>query len=414
MSDERIRWLVDTLKVALRLLDVTNRAIETKNGWSHGYLSRLFGGTIELRLDHVFAILDAIGVSAAEFFLLAYPTPPVPLSPPASRLYQLLRRFQANDPAPLAASLTALPGVPLLPGTPARKPDLADVRGRETAKRALEVVAAGAHHLLLLGPPGTGKTMLARRLPGILPPLAPEEAGELTEIYLAAAEALPAGLLPDRPFRSPHIGIGAAGLVGGGVLPRPGEASLAHHGVLFLDDLARFHRPALDALRQPLEEGFVTVDRARARRRFPARFSLLATLATGSRRRFAVPLLEGFDLHVEVPAVPLSELRSTAGESSAAVARRVAAARALQRERFAAACPTPVNAAMGDDAVHSFCRLDSTGHALLERAFAGLDLSARTVNGILKVARTLADLAGSTEVQPVHLAEAIQYRGLGR
>ncbi len=314
-------------------------------------------------------------------------------------------------------------------------PDLAEVRGQDGAKRALEIAAAGGHNLLFIGPPGCGKTMLARRLPALLPPLSRTEAIEVTKIHSLAAATPPAGLLMRRPFRSPHATVSTAGLVGGGSIPRPGEASLAHGGVLFLDELPEFRRDALEALRQPLEEGRLTVVRTRASLTFPARFALLAAMnpcrcghlgdprhecrctpneVIRYRGRVSGPLLDRIDLHVEVPALSLAEINGPPGDSTAEVAARVAAARERQRLRFPRHAPAPCNAALGSARLRRHCRLESAAQSLLDVAFDRLGLSARAVDRILKVSRTIADLAGQDSIAAAHVAEAIQYRTLDR
>ncbi len=318
---------------------------------------------------------------------------------------------------------------------PGSLPDLADVRGQEVAKRALEVAAAGGHNLLFVGPPGAGKTLLARTMPGLLPPLTVEEAIVVTKIHSLAADLPPSGLVTRRPFRSPHPGISAAGLVGGGPVPRPGEVSLAHGGVLFLDELAEYRRDALEALRQPLEDGTVTVVRTRARLSYPARFTLLAAMnpcpcghlgdprhpcrcpppvVERYRARISGPLLDRIDLHVEVPAVRLHDLGVRSAERSAEVAARVRAARERQGFRFGPSHPTPCNAALTAGELEAACPLEPGAGDLLAAAFERLGLSARAHARILKVARTIADLAGTGRISASQVAEAIQYRALDR
>jgi len=322
---------------------------------------------------------------------------------------------------------------PLAAPTKSGAPDLIDVRGQETAKRALEIAAAGGHNLLFIGPPGSGKTMLARRIPGLLPPLTREEALAVTKIHSIALDRPPCGLASERPFRAPHHGISNAGMIGGGAgVPRPGEITLAHHGVLFLDELPEFQRYALEALRQPLEEGVVMLVRAYARLEFPARFQLLAAMnpcpcghlgdarhdcecsPQGVRRyraRISGPLLDRIDMHVEVPAVPVQKLQEVAsGTSTAEALGRVLSARTRQTERG----QSFVNADLNPSEIETHCRLDARGQSLLEAAFDRLGLSARALHRIQRVARTIADLDGTESLKSEHLAEAIQYRTLDR
>ena len=314
--------------------------------------------------------------------------------------------------------------------------DLAEVIGQEQARRALEVAAAGGHHILFMGPPGAGKSMLARRLPGILPSMGPEEALETTCIYSVSTRVpRPFGLLSRRPFRAPHHTTSAAALIGGGASPQPGEASLAHNGVLFLDELTEFRRDVLEALRQPLEDRHVTVARAQATLSFPASFQLVAAAnpcpcgylgdtrrecgctppaVQRYRARLSGPLLDRLDLQVTVPAVPWRELSADRrGEASEIVARRVAETRQRQVRRYEDGGPH-CNGEMGSDAIRRWAKPDPDGRRLLEHASRGLGLSARAYHRILRVARTIADLAGDEQISSNHLAEAIAYRSLDR
>ncbi len=315
--------------------------------------------------------------------------------------------------------------------------DFADVRGQLHAKRALEVAAAGGHNLLMIGPPGSGKSMLANRMPTILPELTLAEALETTAVY-SVSNQLPSNsaLVTTRPFRAPHHTVSNVALIGGGTYPKPGEVSLAHHGVLFLDELPEFSKHALEVLRQPLEEGQVSIARTAAAVTYPCRFMLLAAMNPCPCGYFADPaknctcmphqihkylgkisgpLLDRFDIHLEMPSVNYQELTGQEeSESSTAIRQRVASGRALQAQRYAHHDPTMVNAHLNARMVRQYCQLDNSGQSIIKAAIDRLGLSARAYHRLLKVARTIADLEDSDTIAARHVSEAIQYRALDK
>lgn len=344
----------------------------------------------------------------------------------ARSLIELLNHFKG-------VQLLTRPEPLIAPDVQTTHPDMADIKGQESAKRALEIAAAGGHNLLMSGPPGSGKSMLARCLPGILPPLTPQEALDVSMIHSLSGTLPEGGLMRTRPFRDPHHSASMAALVGGGHQVRPGEVSLAHLGVLFLDELPEFQRPALEALRQPIESGAAVVARASAHVTFPARFQLIAAMnpcrcghlddagqacsrapkcAEDYQNRLSGPLLDRIDLHVEVPQVPAADLSlPPPTEDSAAVKVRISAARVLQRDRLKALDSTArTNSEADGQMLDAITQLDGGAKALLAEAAQRMKLSARGYHRVQRVARTIADLDGAQAVLKVHVAEALSYR----
>ncbi len=395
----------------------------------------------ELSLDgalrHVRGVLPVADMARrqqlTELYVPAVDAPEAALIPdvqvyPVTSLQALvahLQGFERITPLPFVARMAPQPPPPVV--------DFAEIQGQEHAKRALEVAAAGGHNLMMIGPPGAGKTLMARALPGILPPLSLEEALEVTRIY-SVSDMLPADtpLIQQRPFRSPHHTISNAGLVGGGNWPRPGEISLSHRGVLFLDELPEFNSRVLEVMRQPMEDKLVTISRAQGSFTFPANFTLICamnpcpcgyfgdneracTCSMGIiqryRKRISGPLLDRIDIHIEVPRVSYEKLSSARrNETSATLAARIAGARERQHARLAANPALVCNADMGPAEIRQFCALREDSQALMRAAMRQMHLSARAYHRILKVSRTIADLEGVADIQAHHLAEALQYR----
>jgi magnesium chelatase family protein len=398
----------------------------------------------ELSLDgsvrHVRGVLPMAALARERGFRRIY-TPPSDAAEAA--LVPDLEVVPVASLTALVAHLSgAIPIQPQQPITPEALPvetqtDFAEIKGQEHVKRALEVAAAGGHNVLMVGSPGAGKTLLARALPGILPRMTIDEALDVTRIY-SVADQLPSDvpLIRHRPFRAPHHTISHAGLVGGGNQPHPGEISLAHRGVLFLDELPEFGMRVLEVMRQPMEDKVVTISRAQGSLTFPASFQLVGAMnpcpcgyygdpvkpctcsnqiVTRYQKRISGPLMDRIDIHIEVPRVEYDKLSSQRmGEPSAAIQTRVEKARQVQRERFNSqpknAAQVTCNADMRPAEVRQFCALDETGRALMKTAMSQLNLTARAYHRVLKLARTIADLAGSETIAPQHLAEALQYR----